>query len=223
MKKKTAEPEKLQEQKKALEWFIEHRIEVWSTREGQQRLDNRADKLINYIRFWQAGGESEKTSIRVKAAHTQMTADGIWRGGNCPFGYKLVHRGRIGKKNRQLYDLEIDEQNGPIIQEIFELYGKAGFGALKICNHLNQKYPDPAKVWVRASIMTILRNPIYTGRLHMNDTQSQPIDSLRLISDQDFEFVLKLPIPQIRCSPRLLQAIAAEKYQAIDEAWMKWW
>lgn len=35
--------------------------------------------------------------------------------------------------------------------------------------------------------------------------------------------VLKLPIPQIRCSPRLLQAIAAEKYQAIDEAWMKWW
>lgn len=120
---------------------------------------------------------------------TQMTADGIWRGGNCPFGYKLVHRGRIGKKNRQLYDLEIDEQNGPIIQEIFELYGKAGFGALKICNHLNQKYPDPAKVWVRASIMTILRNPIYTGRLHMNDTQSQPIDSLRLISDQDFEFV----------------------------------
>ena len=172
-----------------VQWFIEHGIEVWSTREGQQRLDNRVDKLMNYIRFWQAGGESEKTSIRVKAAHTQMTADCIWRGGNCPFGYKLVHRGRIGKKNRQLYDLEIDEQNGPIIQEIFELYGKAGFGALKICNHLNQKYPDPAKVWVRASIMTILRNPIYTGRLHMNDTQSQPIDSLRLISDQDFEFV----------------------------------
>ena len=51
-----------------VQWFIEHGIEVWSTREGQQRLDSRADKLINYIRFWQAGGESEKTSIRVKAA-----------------------------------------------------------------------------------------------------------------------------------------------------------
>ena len=34
-----------------VQWFIEHGIEVWSTREGQQRLDNRADKLINYIRF----------------------------------------------------------------------------------------------------------------------------------------------------------------------------
>lgn len=69
-----------------VQWFIEHGIEVWSTREGQQRLDSRADKLINYIRFWQAGGESEKTSIRVKAAQTQMTADGIWRGGARPFG-----------------------------------------------------------------------------------------------------------------------------------------
>ena len=46
-----------------VQWFIEHGIEVWSTREGQQRLDNRVDKLMNYIRYWQAGGESEKTSI----------------------------------------------------------------------------------------------------------------------------------------------------------------
>ena len=110
-----------------VQWFIEHGVEVWSTREGQQRLDNRADKLINFIRYWQAGGESEKISMRVKAAHSQMTSDGKWRGGNCPYGYKLVHKGRIGKKNRPLYDLEIDETTGPIIKEIFELYGKAGY------------------------------------------------------------------------------------------------
>ena len=85
-----------------VQWFVEHGIEVWSTREGQQRIENRADKLINYIRYWQAGGESEKTSIRVKAAHSQMTADGIWRGGTCPYGYKLVHKVRIGKKKRQI-------------------------------------------------------------------------------------------------------------------------
>jgi len=73
-----------------VEWFIDHGIEVWSTREGQQKIESRSDKLINYIRFWQAGGESEKTSIRVKAAHSQMTADGIWRGGEVPYGYRLV-------------------------------------------------------------------------------------------------------------------------------------
>ena len=99
-----------------VEWFINHGIEVWSTREGQQKLENRSDKLINYIRFWMAGGESEKTSLRVKAAQSQMTEDGVWRGGNRPYGYKLVHKGRVGKKNRQLYDLEIDEVEGPIVQ-----------------------------------------------------------------------------------------------------------
>ena len=33
-----------------VQWFIEHGIEVWSTREGQQRLDNRVDKLLNFMR-----------------------------------------------------------------------------------------------------------------------------------------------------------------------------
>lgn len=172
-----------------VQWFVEHGIEVWSTREGQQRIENRADKLINYIRYWQAGGESEKTSIRVKAAHSQMTADGIWRGGTCPYGYKLVHKGRIGKKNRPLYDLEIDEKTGPIIQEIFNLAGKHDCGAWQICNHLNKKYPDDKKVWTRPTVMTILKNIVYTGRMHMNDVVSEPIEGLRLISDAEFEFV----------------------------------
>ncbi len=172
-----------------VQWFVEHGVEVWSTREGQQRIENRADKLINYIRYWQAGGESEKTSIRVKAAHSQMTADGIWRGGTCPYGYKLVHKGRIGKKNRPLYDLEIDEKTGPIIQEIFNLAGKHDCGAWQICNHLNKKYPDDKKVWTRPTVMTILKNIVYTGRMHMNDVVSEPIEDLRLISDAEFEFV----------------------------------
>ena len=181
-----------------VQWFIEHGIEVWSTREGQQRIENRADKLINFIRYWQAGGESENTSIRVKAAHSQMTADGIWRGGACPYGYRLVHKGRIGKKNRPLYDLQIDETTGPIVQEIFGLASSHDCGALQICNYLNRKYPDNAKVWTRPTVMTILKNVTYTGRMHMNDVVSEPIESLRLISDEEFEFVrhaLKNRIP----------------------------
>lgn len=49
-----------------LEWFAMHGIEVWSTKEGQQAFENDTDYLMNYIRFWQAGGESKKTSLRVK-------------------------------------------------------------------------------------------------------------------------------------------------------------
>lgn len=38
---------------------------LWSTQEGEQRFDNHIDKLLNYIRFWQADGESEKTSMHI--------------------------------------------------------------------------------------------------------------------------------------------------------------
>lgn len=182
-----------------VQWFVERGIEVWSTREGQQKLDNRVDKLMNFIRFWQAGGESEKTSMRVKASHTQMTADGIWRGGAKPYGYKLVHNGRVGKKNRPLYDLVIDEIEGPIIKEIFDLISIEGMGILRIANFLNERYPHLDKVWTAASVRTILHNVVYTGRLHMNDTLSEPIESLRIIPDSQFEFVqyaLKARIPR---------------------------
>lgn len=171
-----------------VQWFIEHGIEVWSTREGQQRLDNRVDKLLNFMRYWQAGGESEKTSMRVKAAHTQMTVDGIWRGGTRPFGYKLTHNGRIGKKNRPLYDLSIDEVEGPIVKEVFDLIIHEGYGTLRAANYLNDKYASLGKIWTAQTIRSMLRNVIYTGRMHMNDTVSAPNEALRIISDEDLEF-----------------------------------
>ncbi len=172
-----------------VKWFIEHGIEVWSTREGQQKLDNQVDRLLNFMRYWAASGESEKTSIRVKAAHNQMTEDGIWRGGICPFGYKLVHKGRIGKKNRPLYDLAVDETAAPIVTEIFDMVSTKGIGTERTANYLNAKYPDPNKIWTRQTVLSLIRNPIYTGRLHMNDIQSAPIEELRLITDEQFAFV----------------------------------
>ena len=171
-----------------VQWFIEHGIEVWSTREGQQRLDSRVDKLLNYIRFWQAGGESEKTSVRVKAAHTQMTADGIWRGGKHPFGYRLVRKGRVGKKNRELYDLEIDPITGPQVKKVFRMAGVEGMGNTRIANYMNEHYPNPDKIWTRTTVMSLLRNPVYTGRMHMNDVMSESVEELRLVSDDDFQF-----------------------------------
>lgn len=171
-----------------VEWFINKGIEVWSTREGQQKIENHGDRLINFIRFWQAGGESEKTSIRVKAAHTQMTEDGLWRGGTVPYGYKLVLNGRIGKRNRQLYDMAIDEIQGPIVREIFDLFAVQGYGSHRIANYLNAKYPDPKKIWTPPTIRTMIRNPMYTGRYHMNDVMSPPNESLRIVSDETFQF-----------------------------------
>ena len=64
-----------------LEWFVQHGIEMWSTHEGQQKIETHGDKLMNYIRFWQAAGESEKTSIRTRDRIRQIVSSGHYTGG----------------------------------------------------------------------------------------------------------------------------------------------
>ena len=85
-----------------LEWFANHGIEVWSVNEGQQKFEQHIDKLMNYLRFWQASGESEKTSIRVKTRMHQMTSEGIYTGGSIPYGFQLVYQGRKNKKGQDM-------------------------------------------------------------------------------------------------------------------------
>lgn len=121
--------------------------------------------------------------------HKQMVEDGIWRGGVCPYGYRLVFKGRIGKKNRQLLDLEVDPEKSAIVQEIFRLLCLCGYGTYRIANHLNAKYSDPEKIWTPRTIIAMLRNPICTGRMRFKDTiTSTPIEELRIVSDEMFEF-----------------------------------
>lgn len=41
-----------------VEWFVKNKIQIWSTQEGEQKYENHIDKMMNYIHFWQADGES---------------------------------------------------------------------------------------------------------------------------------------------------------------------
>lgn len=170
------------------QWLIEHGIEIWSTQEGQMRLESHTDKLINYIRFWQAMGESEKTSVRVKTRQQQITAQGIWRGGPIPFGYKGVHNGRVGKKNRMLYDLEIDPASAQVVRLIFDLYCNKGMGTHRIAEYLNEHYPEPTRIWVPTTITTMLRNETYTGRLKCGEIRSPVNKALQIVDDDEYTF-----------------------------------
>ncbi len=55
-----------------VEWLCSQGIKVWSVNEGEQRFDSHTDRLTNYIRYWQADGESQKTAIRTRTAMEQM-------------------------------------------------------------------------------------------------------------------------------------------------------
>ena len=105
-----------------VEWFVSQGIEVWSTQEGQQKFDSRADKLINYIRYWQSGGESEKTSIRVRTKQKQMIEEGINISSVAPYGYRLVKSGVFSKRGVERKIYEIIPSEAEVIKTIFNLF-----------------------------------------------------------------------------------------------------
>lgn len=172
-----------------VEWFVKNGIEVWSAMEGQQRFDSHVDKLMNYIRYWQASGESLKTSIRTKTRLSQLTEEGHYTGGTVPFGYRAVDKGRINKRSRIVFDLEVDEDEATIVRLVFDKYVNEGLGSQRICRYLHDngiKHRDGTG-FPNTSLNRIIKNIAYTGVIKNGESQSDYIDELRIISDDLYQ------------------------------------
>lgn len=187
-----------------VEWFARNGIRVWSAREGEQRFDSHVDRLVNFIRFWQADGESEKTSIRTSTRLGQIAAEGHFTGGLAPYGYKLEHCGRINKKGHELYDLAIDEDEAALVRYIFGKCVNEGRGAQSIANLLNSmKLKNRAgRNWHPATIQGMLKNEQYIGVVRSGDSHSEPIDKLQIISPELFSEAQQLIKSRKRTSGR---------------------
>lgn len=172
-----------------LEWFVEQGVEVWSVKEGQQRFDTHADKLINYIHFWQASGESIKTSIRTKEALGQLVEKGRFRGGIAPYGYKLVPSGIYNKRNHEVLALAIDSDEAPIVSLIFDLYVREGYGTLRIANYLREAGVKTRKgaCFTNPTIQHMLKNVTYKGVLRSGERCSEVIPELQIVDEATFE------------------------------------
>lgn len=163
-----------------VEWFVKNGIEVWSAVEGQQRFDTHVDKLLNYIRYWQASGESIKTSVRVRTRMEQLTEEGLFTGGSVPYGYRLVKTGRTNKRNKEVFDIELDETAAEIIRLIFYKYVHEGYGAQRLCKYLAEMhiYKEDGKGFPNTTINRIIKNEIYTGVMHNGGARSEIIPEL---------------------------------------------
>ncbi len=177
-----------------VEWFVKNGIRVWSVNEGEQRIDTHADRLMNYIRFWQADGESRKTSIRTKAALSQMVQEGRFRGGITPYGYDLIPSGVLNKKKREVMKLQINESEAKAVRMIFNFCVENGYGRCKIANLLTSMgiYTREGKAWHEATIGHILHNVLYMGVLKSGSTLSDAFPELQIISPEYFEMAQKL-------------------------------
>ena len=177
-----------------VEWFVRNGIRVWSTQEGEQRFDSHTDKLTNYIRFWQADGESEKTSIRTKTALGQLTEDGRFMGGSAPYGYDLVNSGILNKRKHEVFALAVNNSEAAVVRMIFDKYVNEGYGAQRIATWLNNLgyRARSGKPWHHASIRGILCNLTYTGVLRSGDSRSPVQEHLQIITAEQYAIAQRI-------------------------------
>ena len=177
-----------------VEWFVKQGIEVWSTQEGQQRFENQTDKLLNYIRYWQANGESVKTSMRLKTRMAQLTAEGTYHGGATPLGYRAVNRGRMNKKGQPVKDLEIDAREAEYVKMIFSKTLNEGYGSYRMAEYLNNlgvKTRNGSDFQCN-TINRILKNRLYCGYYVAGETSSPKLENLVIIDENVFDEVQKI-------------------------------
>ncbi len=177
-----------------VEWFVKKGIRVWSVNEGEQRFESHTDRLTNYIRYWQADGESQKTSIRTKTALGQMVQDGRFRGGSAPYGYRLAPSGIFNKRRHEVYKLEIDEEEARVVRMMFNLCIESGYGRCKIANMISGlgiKTRD-GNNWHEATVGHILHNIAYMGVLRSGESQSEVFPELQIIDPDTFGLAQKL-------------------------------
>ena len=173
------------------EWLISHGIRVWASEEGEQRIESHTDRLMNYIRFWQADGESQKTAIRTANSLHILNEQGYFTGRVCPYGYELVKSGRMNKRKQEVHDLAVCEDEAAVVREMFRFAYVYGYGAQAIANRLNElgHKNRAGENWHPSTIRAILKNVTYTGVLRCGESQSPVLEKLRIVDDKTFSEV----------------------------------
>lgn len=177
-----------------VEWLVKNGIRVVSVTEGEQKFETHTDRLLNYIRFWQADGESLKTSIRTANSLHILNEQGCFTGGICPYGYSFVKKGRINKRKHEVYDLEICESEALVVTLMFTLAANEGYGPQRIANYFYKVgiRNRSGNNWHPASIRAMLSNILYTGILRCGESRSDIIRDLQIIDTATFDKVQAL-------------------------------
>lgn len=172
-----------------LEWFVQHGIEMWSTHEGQQKIETHGDKLMNYIRFWQAAGESEKTSIRTRDRIRQIVSSGHYTGGFVCYGYQLADQGKRNKRDKPVMDLIVNEEEAAWVRELFYKVvheGASGYALAEMLNNRGLRTRAGAK-FQSSNILRIIRHEGYAGYIITKNARSEYISELQIIDQETFE------------------------------------
>lgn len=127
--------------------------------------NNEFDEEFFEFGLFMSRREYKTINRRLQQGRIQSVKEGRYVGNKPPYGYQ-----RVKIQNGKGYTLTPDPDQADVVKMIFDLYVTQRTGVSLIVRKLNDLKIPPAKgdVWVNASIQTIIRNPVYIGKIRWN-------------------------------------------------------
>ena len=115
-------------------------------------------RLLRNIMLTFAQFERELTSERTKDKLLERAQKGMWNGGSVPFGYKVVDKRLVS-----------DEQKSQKLKQIFAIFAESGSLA-NTYRFLKERqiFNDKNLLFSKAHLQSVLRNPVYTGKMRFS-------------------------------------------------------
>ncbi|MCG7318114.1 recombinase family protein [Brevibacillus laterosporus] len=158
----------MQEQGLILETFRQSKTKIITPRKTYD-LEDEWDEEYSEFEAFMARKELKIINRRLQGGRIRSIEDGNYIGTRPPYGYL------IEKKGKERYLIPHPEQ-APVVKMIFEWYAHDDYqqrlGTSNIANHLNElgyrTYTE--KLWTAASILVIIKNAVYIGRVQWKKT-----------------------------------------------------
>lgn len=127
--------------------------------------DNEFDEEYFEFGLFMSRREYKTINRRLQRGRELSVSEGKFVGNIAPFGYD-----RVKLKNAKGYTLSINQDETPIVKEIFRLYAFENTSINSVAKQLNKLNLKPriASEWSISSIKDILSNPTYIGKIVWN-------------------------------------------------------
>lgn len=133
-------------------------------------FSNSMDETYGEFGFFMSRQEYKTTNRRLQRGRRASVQEGKFIGSIPAFGYQRL-------KLKKGYTLEPHPNEFPIVQQIFDWFVQSNLGASVIANKLNDiKVPTrKGDVWTYQTILTILSNPVYIGKIRYDWRKTERI------------------------------------------------
>ena len=127
--------------------------------------DNEFDEEYFEFGLFMSRREYKTINRRLQRGRELSAQEGKFVGNIAPFGYD-----RVKLKNSKGYTLSINQDESPIVKEIFRLYAFENATINSVAKQLNKLNLKPriASEWSISSVKDILSNPTYIGKIVWN-------------------------------------------------------